>query len=320
MKSRVRVAENRAGGRGLGGWTLGLALLAVVALILASCGQDQGSVGEDGDSAGQAKGVSVADVTDNPGEFYGARITFSGLVTDVVGPNAVAIGGDQFVGGDRVLVVGARKLDRIAEGVPEGVLLKIQQQDLVQASGTLREFKLEEVENEVGYELDDNLFGDWEGEPVLVADSFVLTPQQGDETTQGQQGVNATLSRIVDQPEEFYGQNVTVSGAVAQVIGANAFVLVQKNTKGEGLYDVDAVTLADRGVLVATSDGPNLTERQTVRVTGTLQQFDVSAFEQDLGVRFDGNDQYLSAFSEGPAIKAEKVQRMHGGETTMMGQ
>ncbi len=297
---------------------LGLALLAVVALMLASCGQDQGSTGEE--SAGRAKGVSVADVTDNPGEFYGAQITLSGLVTEIVGANAVAIGGDEFVGGDRVLVVGARKLDQIAEGVPEGESLEIQQQDLVQASGTLREFKLEEVENEVAYELDDNLFGDWEGEPVLVADSFVLTPQQGGETTQGQQGINATLSRMVDQPEEFYGQDVTVGGAVAQVISTNAFVLVQKNTQGEGLYDVDAVTLADRGVLVATNDGPNLTERQNVRVTGTLQQFDVSAFEQDLGVRFDGNDEYLSAFSEGPAIKAEKVQRMQGGETTMMGQ
>jgi len=298
---------------------LGLALLAVV-LMLASCGQDQGSAGEGEESAGQAKGVSVADVTDNPGEFYGVQITLSGLVTEIVGANAVAIGGDEFVGGGRVLVVGAQKLDQIAEGVPEGEPLEVQQRDLVQASGTLREFKLEEVENEVGYELDDNLLGDWEGEPVLVADSFVLTPQQGGETTQGQQGVDATLSRIVDQPEEFYGQTVTVSGAVAQVISPNAFVLVQKNTQDEGLYDVDAVTLADRGVLVATSDGPNLTERQTVRVTGPLEQFDVSAFEQDLGVRFDRNDEYLSAFSEGPAIKAEKVQRMRGGETTMMGQ
>ncbi len=308
---------------------LGLALPAVVALMLASCGQDQGGAGEDEESAGRAKGVSVADVTDNPGEFYGAQITLSGLVTEIVGANAVAIGGDEFVGGDRVLVVGAQKLDQIAEGVPEGEPLETQRQDLVQASGALRGFKLEEVENEVGYELEDNLFGDWEGEPVLVADSFVLTPQQGGETTQGQQGVDATqgqqgvdatLSRIVDQPEEFYGQNVTVSGAVAQVISPNAFVLVQKNTRGEGLYDVDAVTLADRGVLVATSDGPNLTGRQAVRVTGPLRQFDVSAFEQDLGVRFDGNDEYLSAFSEGPAIKAEKIQRTQGGETTMMGQ
>lgn len=83
---------------------------------------------------------------------------------------------------------------------------------------------------------------------------------------------------------------------------------------------MDAVTLADRDALVATSNGPNLTECQTLRVTGTLQQFDISAFEQDLGVQFDTNDEYPSAFSEGPAIKADQVQRMQGGETTMMGQ
>ena len=263
---------------------------------------------------------SDLDVTDNPGEFYGAQVTLSGLVTEVVGPNAVAIGGDEFVGGDRVLVVGARKLDQIAEGVPEDEPFEVQRQDLVQASGTLREFNLEEVESEIGYDLDDNLFGDREGEPVLVADSFVLTPQQGGETTQSQQGVDATLARIVDQPAEFYDQTVTVSGSVARVIGPDAFVLVQPNTQGEGFYDVDAITLADRGVLVATSDRPNLSERQSVRVTGELRPFDPSEFERSAGIQLDENDEYLTAFSEGPAVEANQVRRVQGGETTMMGQ
>jgi len=297
-----------------------MALMLGVALMLASCGQEQaGSVeetvaaGEEAESAGQAAGVSVADVTDNPDELYGKEMTLSGLVTEVVGPNAVAIGGEEFFGGEQVLVLGAQKLQQIAEGVPEGEPFEVQQQDLVQATGTLQEFNLSEVENEIGYDLDDNLFGDWEGEPVLVADSFVLTPQQGGGTTTAQQqGIDAGLPIILDEPEEFYGRNVTVSGAVARVINPNAFVIVEKRSaESEGLFDANSGVLAERGVLVTTGGGtgPTLTERQTVRVKGTLRQFDAAAFEQDLGVQFDENNEVFSAFSEGPAIVASQIQQ-----------
>jgi len=321
-----RTAKARAVSRDGGfyrAWNIvAMFLMLGAAVFLASCGgagddepasgsgEETAPSGEEAESAGQAIGVSVADVTDNPEEFYGKQITLSGLVTEVVDPNAVAIGGGEFIGGEQVLILGAQQLQQIVEGVPEGEPFEIQQQDLVQATGTLREFNIGEVEQEVGYELDDNLFGDWEGQPVLVADSFVLTPQQGGTTQAQQQGVNATLPLIIDSPEEFYGQTVTVSGAVAQIIDPNTFVIVdQQAAEDEGLYGADAGALAEQGVLVATSNGPNLTERQTVQVTGTLQPFDAAAFEQELGVQFDENDEVFSAFSDGPAIQATQIQQ-----------
>ncbi|PLS84824.1 MAG: hypothetical protein CYG60_15930 [Actinobacteria bacterium] len=260
-------------------------------------------------------------MTDNPDEFYGKNVTLSGLVSEVVGPNAVAIGGDELIGGDPVLVVGARQLDQIAEGLPEGEPFEVQQQDLVQATGTLREFDIAEVEQDIGYDLDDNVFGDWEGEPVVIAESFVLSPQQGGGTTSmaQQQGVDATLPLIVDSPEEFYGQTLTVNGAVVQVIDPNTFVVVDEQAaQDEGLYEGEAADLAEQGVLVTTGGdtGPNLTERQTVGVTGTLQQFDSATFEQEMGTQLDENDEFVSAFAEGPAIMASQVRPMQGGGTT----
>ncbi len=326
MKVRTRVADEEAGGRPRM-WALGaMALMLAAVLLLASCGQEQEGAGgeesvptgEEEESAGQAIGVSVADVTDNPDELYGKQITLSGLVTEVVGPNAVAIGGDEFIGGEPVLILGAKKLPQIVEGLPEGEPFEVQQQDLVQATGTLREFNVSEVENDIGYELDDNLFSDWEGEPVLVADSFVLSPQQDETTTQ--QGIDVGLPIIVDEPEEFYGQNVTVSGAVAQIIDPNSFVIVdQQAAQDEELFDADSGTLAEQGVLVTTSGGtgPNLTERMTVQVTGTLQQFDAATFEQELGIGFEENNEFYSAFAGGPAIVASQIQQLQGGgETT----
>ena len=76
-------------------WSVGaLALAMLAALLLASCGQGPASgsgeetapSGEEAESAGQAIGVSVADVTDNPDEFYGKTVTLSGLVSEVVAP------------------------------------------------------------------------------------------------------------------------------------------------------------------------------------------------------------------------------------------
>ncbi|QIN78376.1 hypothetical protein GBA65_07390 [Rubrobacter marinus] len=308
-------------------WGVGLLLMLASALFLASCGgagdepasgsgEETVPAGEEAESAGQARAASVADILDNPSEFYGNTATVSGLVTEVVGPNAVVIGGGELVN-EGLLVVGAQQLDQIVEGVPEGEAFEIQQQDLVQATGNVREFNLNEVEQEVGYELDQGVFGEFEGRPAVVADSFVLTPQAGG-TTMMQQGTNVGITEIVDQPAEFYGQNLTVSGAVAEVIDPNTFVIVNEQTaEQEGLYEAEAGALGEQGVLVSTSNGPNLTEQQTVQVTGTLEQFDAATFEQEMGVQYDVNNEFVSAFADGPAIMATQVQpMMQGGGTT----
>ncbi len=280
-------------------------------------GEETAAAGEEAESQGQARAASVADILDNPSEFYGNTATVSGLVTRVVGPNAVVIGGGEIVN-EGLLVVGAQQLDQIVEGVPEGEPFEIQQQDLVQTTGNVREFNLQEVEQELGYELEQGVFEEFEGRPAVIASSFVLTPQGGT-TTAMQQGTNVGITEIVDQPAEFYGQTLTVNGAVAQVIDPNTFVIVNEQTaQNEGLYEAEAADLAEQGVLVTTGGGtgPNLTERQTVQVTGTLQQFDAATFEQEMGVQYDENDETVSAFSERPAIMASQVQPMRGGTTT----
>lgn len=309
-------------------WSLGVLLLMLAsAFFLASCGaneepaagggEETAAAGEEAESQGQARAASVADILDNPSEFYGNTATVSGLVTEVVGPNAVVIGGNELVN-EGLLVIGAQQLDQIVEGVPEGEPFEIRQQDLVQATGNVREFNLQEVEQEVGYALDEGVFGEFEGRPVVVANSFVLTPQGGGTTMQ--QSTQVGLTEIVDQPAEFYGQTLTVSGAVAQIINPNTFVIVEEQVaENEGLFEAEAGALADQGVLVTTSGGtgPNLTERQTVQVTGTLQQFETATFEQETGVQFDENNEFVSAFSDRPAIMATQIQPMQGGGTTI---
>ena len=89
---------------------LATALLVVAAVLLASCGdagaeqeggQEQGGEqtvpsGEKAESAGKETGATIADITDDPNEFYGKKATVSGLVTQIVDQNAFVIGGGTF--------------------------------------------------------------------------------------------------------------------------------------------------------------------------------------------------------------------------------
>lgn len=298
-----------------------LFLLVSTAVLLASCGgDDTGGLeetqpsGEEAESAGPARAVSVADYTDNPNEFYGNRIELSGQVTELVGQNAFAIGGDEVVGGEQVIIVGAQQLDQIVEGDE----VEVTTDQTVQATGTAREFNVPEVENMIDYELDDNLFTDFEGNPALVASSAEVQVAGGETTSQG---TDVSLSNIVDQPAEFFGQSVTVSGPVARIIDPTSFVVVPEETfnqqqeQGDTLYD-SPDELAQDGVLVTTAGGRsvNLTERQTVSITGQVQQFDQQTFENEYRGSYTGD--VYAPFSERPAIVASQVQLSPGEGST----
>ena len=322
---RARTAE-RGSGVWLRSWTgIGaLFLMFAAATLLVSCGQDQSQQGgggeetapsgEEAESAGQAQAVSLADITDNPSEFYGKQVTISGLVTDELGPDSFAIGGDEFVGGNSVPILGAQQMDQIVQN-PE--LLEESQGDLVQATGTVQEFG--QINNdEIASDLNSEFFSSFgDNQAALVADSVVITPQQGGgggTTRQANQGVPVSLSAITDQPTEFYGQTVTVSGPVARIAEPNkAYVIVSDQTMdgGEALEDVGV--LANQGVLVVDQSGISVSEGQSQQVTGVVQQFDLDQIEEDYGVSLENqqNNEVYSAFEGRPAI----VVGAQGGST-----
>jgi hypothetical protein len=59
---------------------------------------------------------------------------------------------------------------------------------------------------------------------------------------------------------------------------------------------------------------PNVAEPQDVRVTGTLQQFDLTAFEQQQGVDLD--DALYAEYQDRPVLVAAEVRPAQGEGTT----
>lgn len=158
---------------------------------------------------------------------------------------------------------------------------------------------------------------------VLLASCAEENPEPAETTAGGQPA--ASLADITTNPEEFFGQTVTVDGAVARIIDPNTFVIVpqgeidEETAEGDGEFFEDPEVLSEIGVLVAAQGGgtPNLTERQAVQVTGTVQEFD-SAFQEEFGLTGDagpGVGELYTAFEDGAAIAADQVQQSPG-ETT----
>jgi hypothetical protein len=147
---------------------------------LASCVAEEGQQGDGEDVKGKAKAgegagqqgpeagltrpaerVTVEELTANSGEFYGDSVTVSGEVIEAVQPGAFRIEKD----GTRLLVVGVEQIPKIVDGETKAV----NEGDLIKATGEVRRFKKEEIQKNVDHGIDDEYFGDYEGDPAVLA-------------------------------------------------------------------------------------------------------------------------------------------------------
>ncbi len=154
-------------------------LFAVTSVLLASCGAEEGKQGgendggkaEAGEKAGQkgpeagvtrpAERVTVEELSSNPSEFYGDTVTVSGKVIEAVEPGAFRIEND----GTRLLVVGVEQISKIVNGDTKAV----NEGDRIRATGKVRQFEKEEIRKKVDYGIDNEYFGDYEGDPAVLA-------------------------------------------------------------------------------------------------------------------------------------------------------
>jgi len=125
------------------------------------------SVTPDVQAADENVPVTLSDLTSDPGEFYGRAVTIDGVVAETVEPSAFALADEPAREGELdpaeegVLVVSADPALNLIEDRP------------VQVIGVFQEFDLEIFEEELGVELDDEAFADWDGRPAILAAEVV---------------------------------------------------------------------------------------------------------------------------------------------------
>lgn len=131
-------------------------------------------------------------------------------------------------------------------------------------------------------------------------ESAAETSEQGDSAGSERE---VSIRQLVNDPEEFYGERVTVSATVARVAQPEVFTMVSDEPEG------DEEPVEDDAVLVVGSEpvASSLSEEQSVRVTGRVRPFDVQEVERKIGIDLQGSLR-ADYGGETPAILAERVR------------
>lgn len=246
---------------------LGIALIVGIVLLVLLWRDDEVTTAPEN--------TTVGAVTQNPQEFMGQQVIVSGEISEILTPLAYVIGGEAFVGGGELLVVGPPPAAGSTALIEED---EVYPQDIIQVSGEIREFNRAELEEEWGADFPEEVFTGREGEPVLIGETITLTQR-----VQAAETDLADVSDILDNPEEFHGEVVSVEGEITDVFSERVFVLE------DGLIVID-----ETGVVAETA----LLEGGRVEVTGEVREFDEDALL--------GED--ISAYDGNPVLHAELIQ------------
>lgn len=110
----------------------------------------------------------ISQVLENPNAFYGQQVSLVGPVEEVLGSRVFTLDAPEPFS-DKLLVISKNPLQPIgASGTNEFLFAR---SDRVSVKGTVNQFNLREVENQLGEDLLDSQFINWEGKPVIIADT-----------------------------------------------------------------------------------------------------------------------------------------------------
>lgn len=121
------------------------AALALTLGMTVACGDDDTAV----EQAEEAPGIQLVD---------GEQVTIEGEVQEVLSPNSFTLGGDE------TLVFSSENFD-------------VDDDDIVEVTGTVQPFVIADVEQDFDLDFDDDLFVDYENELSVSADSVSIVEE-----------------------------------------------------------------------------------------------------------------------------------------------
>ena len=253
-----------------------------------------------------AQVTTIDRITDNPSAFFGQSVSVVGEVDDVLGERAFTVEDNDLLFDEEVLVVSRSALTGRG-GQPLDV--DTLDDELLRVRGTVHQFNLAAFEQQLGVDLDDSRFADWGGRPAIIPESIVrwspATALPYPVVPPGSLNApsDATIDDILDNPDAYYGEQVMVGGEVDETLGPRSFTLEDSDL----LFDEHILVVADRPLVDSQGQPLDLStlEGRFLWASGTVHEFNQTAFEQQLGVDLD--DSRFSDWAGRPAIIANSV-------------
>jgi len=251
------------------GFRLGFVALGLSGLLLASC-----ETTETNTPTAQEENVTSEDVARDTSAVVGEEITIRNTVESTVGDESFVM---ETEAGEPILVVNATGQ---AFRIPDLTIP-------IQVTGLVEQFAADAVGQEYGIELDTELYADYEGQPVVIAESIALAPTAED-------FYEAPVGTYTDQPIALEG-DVRVFEETT-----NAIALFE-----EGWAD-------DVGILVLGIEpylqGADLNEGENVVVTGEAQPLSEGLLREANPDWTDAQVQeFVTRYTDRPVIIADGV-------------
>lgn len=305
-----------------------VAIAASSALFLGACG---GGASETGTSTGGQHGpaaqsganssgtasvsncVNSSQVLNNMQSYTGKEVTITGTVVQLVSPHAFSVVANGNNGGgilgngnnsnnaETVLAV-TKDTTPLTAGSP------------VQVTGTVQPtFDPNQAATFTGGNIGQGEFTSFTGKPYVQAElsgpvsANLAHGSQGGILSGGNSGTGscASASDVLNNMQSYMGQQVTITGTVAQLIGSHAVTVAPTgNTSGNNAQPLLAVAKE----LAVSKETGALTPGSPVQITGTLQpHFDMSQavvfagsnLDQTASSSFNGSP-YVQALFAGP--------------------
>lgn len=250
--------------------------------------------------AQMAAGATIQQIEDNPTEYYNSQVTVSGEVQDVWSGDSFTMGMGLF--GEAILVVippDAQIQGMASDETP------FSEDDLVQVFGTVERYVVAEIEDEYGFDFDDTEIEYERDEPALIANQLYVSPRGAG----GAMGI--TLENLENDPQQYFGSSVIVSGEVSETEGAGSFII------GGGLFDAEILVLVPQNAKVVggrEGDLPYL-EDDIVQVEGMVRPYVKTELENDFDFDFDFSETEIEYEEQKPSIVAGRVVITPRGQT-----
>ena len=225
-----------------------IALIILIPVLLGvSCNTTEERVEEVG-------GVSAQQVIENPGAYVGKTVTVSGDVEEIWGPRAFNMDSSMSIG--ELLVIGREPFPQVTVNNADTAYVI---NDIATVKGVVRLLVKADIEREIGWDLDPKIVAEFDGKPVLVAESVSFKPSANRTATTAPSGTEMNNTN----PNSTDANNMS---------GANGSVT--DNDKGENNTG-DRIT--DVAVFAKTSDKTTL--------AGKKGQFENVRVERIVGPR-----------------------------------
>ena len=250
--------------------------------------------------AQMAAGATIQEIEDNPEQYYGSQLTVSGEVQDVWSSNSLTIGMGLF--GEAILVVippEAQIQGMAADETP------FSEDDIVQVFGTVRRYVVAEIEDEYDFDFDDAEVEYERDEPAIVAEQVYVSPRGAG----GAMGI--TLENLENDPQQYFGSSVVVSGEVNETESAGSFTI------GGGVFDAEILVLVpqDAKVVGGRTGDLFLQEDDIVQVEGMVRPYVETELENDFDFDFDFDEMEIEYEEQRPSIVAGRVVITPRGQT-----